>query len=135
MRSAFALLLLPLIGGCGGDDAREAVASSFGDPGSARFQSVSERGDHVCGEVNGRGASGGYTGYARFVYDKRSAAALIDPRLGSEPAAARPPENSCSKTFSYQTVEERLACADRPVEMSRTNQQTAFNDLWARVCA
>ncbi len=105
---------------------REAI----GDKG-ARFQSVEERGNFVCGEVNGRGRSG----YVRFVYDNRASTALIDPgeALSQAPIASADP--ACSKPFAYQSVEERLGCAAAPARERETRSKRSFDALWHKACA
>lgn len=134
MLRAAPFFLVLVLAACADKDPRDAVAATLPDPGSARFQSISDRGDHVCGEVNSRTGQGGYTGYTRFVYDKESEAALVDPGLQAATPPAGPPDAACSKTFSYQTVEERLACAAQPEAQGSSNRQRAFDALWERVC-
>lgn len=132
--AAVASLLL-LLTGCGGSDAEQAVAAALPDPASARFQSVVDRQDHVCGEVNGKDPAGRLGGYRRFVYDKSSGAALIDPQLQDELPARNVQDAACAKPFAYQSVDERLACAAAPAREAGSSRQRAFEDLWRRGCS
>jgi hypothetical protein len=132
-RAAFAFLGLCLAA-CGGEDPKEAVAAGLADPPSARFQSVRDRGDYVCGEVNSRERPGGYGGYRRFVYDKGSETAAIDPGLDEPAEQVGPQGPGCAKPFAYQSVEERLTCAAAPERQAGSNRQRAFEALWRRVC-
>jgi hypothetical protein len=122
------------LSGCGDNDPERAVAAMLPDPASARFQSVSRRGDHVCGEVNGRAARGGYTGYTRFVYDSASGVAALDPRLMAGPSTARPTKAACTKPVAYQTIDERFICAEAPAPVASADIQLEFNSLWQRNC-
>jgi predicted small lipoprotein YifL len=132
---AAAASLFLWLAGCGSKDPQEAVAAALPDPASARFQNVRDRDDHVCGEVNGRDARGGLSGYRRFVYDKGSEAALVDPGLRDEPPPASTANPACAKPFAYQAVDERLACAAAPAQQAGSERQREFEDLWRRACA
>ena len=53
------------------EKAKESIAKSLKDPGSAQFRDVSIKtfgaNKIVCGEVNGKNSYGGYVGFKRFV--------------------------------------------------------------------
>lgn len=136
MRKPVAILILvaPGVYACGEDPARRAVAAAIQDPGSARFQAVRERANHVCGEVNGRGPRG-YIGYRRFVYDRAAETALVDP--GSAAAAPKSASSgaACTKPFAYRTVDERLSCAGAPAARSEETRQRRFENAWRKACA
>ncbi len=132
-RAAFASLCLCLAA-CGGENPEEAVAAALADPRSARFQSVSDRGDHVCGEVNSRDRAGGYGAYRRFVYDKQSEAVMIAPAIEEGVPQAGPPNSACAKPFAYQSVDERLSCAAAPEQRARSDRHRVFEALWRRAC-
>lgn len=110
------------------------VAALTADPASARFQAVREQGDSVCGEVNGKDRQGAYGGYKRFVYDRQTKAALIDPGAVDLAKPARAHDPACAKPFAYQTVEERLTCAYAPIQQQVSDRQLQFDDLWSRSC-
>ena len=127
-------MLLASLAGCADDEPRTRVAALTAEPDSAKFQSVRDRGTYVCGEVNGKERQGGYSGYRRFVYDRRKEAAIIDP---VEQNVAAPPPNAdtaCAKVFAYQTVEERLTCAYAPAQQAGSDRQRQFETLWVDVC-
>jgi hypothetical protein len=94
---------------------------------------VNDRGSHVCGELNGKGAGAGYTGYTRFVHDKASGATRLDPK--EAPALAPGTDEACAKPVSYQTVDERLSCAAAPAEEAAASGQSEFDALWRRSCS
>ncbi len=48
--------------------AERAIKGGLSDPGSAKFIGLQRRPDAVCGFVNARGPSGGYTGSKLFVH-------------------------------------------------------------------
>jgi hypothetical protein len=123
------------VSGCGDDPAREAVAAALEEPDTARFQSVVERGGFVCGEVNGRARAGGFTGYRRFVYDEADRSALIDPGRSVTAAEVQPAEGACGKPFAYQSVDERMSCANAPAAKVREDLQNRFEAEWRRACA
>ena len=129
------MALSMLATGCANDDPQAIVAALTADPGSARFQSVRERGEHVCGEVNARGRQGGYSGYRRFVYAKRTKTGRIDPAAPQAEAPAPRPGSACTRPFAYQSVEERLGCAYDPAQAAASKQQGRFETLWAAACA
>jgi hypothetical protein len=118
---------------CGGNDPPDAVAATLPDPGSARFQAVSDRRGHVCGQVNHKTAGAGYTGYRRFVHEKGSGATRLDPQVASAPA--HPSVAACAKPVSYQTVGERLSCAAAPAQDAAVDLQSEFDALWRRSCS
>jgi hypothetical protein len=118
---------------CGGNDPLDAVAATLPDPGSARFQAVSDRGGHVCGHINGKAAGAGYTGYRRFVHDKGSRVTRLDPQEALAPA--HPSVAGCAKPVSYQSVNERLSCAAAPAEEAAARLQSEFEVLWQRNCS
>ncbi len=132
-RAAFASLCLWLAA-CSGEDPKDAVAAGLADPRSARFQSVRDRGDHVCGQVNSREPPGGYGGYRRFVYDKESEVAAVDPGVDEPVERARQLDAACAKPFAYQSVDERLTCAAAPERQAGSDRQRAFEALWRRAC-
>jgi hypothetical protein len=103
------------------------------DPKSARFQFVSDRGSHVCGEVNGKASGAGYTGYTRFVHDKASGTTRLDPK--ELPGLVPSTNLACAKPLSYQTVDERLSCAAGPAEKAAAGLQSDFDALWRRNCS
>jgi hypothetical protein len=127
------LAWLACLSGCGEDPARKAVAASLSDPGSARFQSVREKQDHVCGEVNGRSEPGGQTGYRRFVYDRSSGAVSVE--AAAPTSAPSSPPTGCDKPFAYQSVEERLACAAAPEARAEAERAREFARVWQKECA
>ncbi len=131
-----ALATFPALPSCGAEEAnpRDIVAAMMEDPDSARFQSVRERTDHVCGEVNARVPSGGYTGYRRFVVDRRTGTAMIEPREEIVASAASHLDPACSKPAGYQSVDERFACAQAPVERQASDQQRRFEIVYANSC-
>lgn len=49
-------------------DAKELIADTFKDPASVKFRNlrITETGEFVCGEVNGKNSYGGYVGYKAF---------------------------------------------------------------------
>ena len=126
-------MLLLWLSACGGNDPLDAVAATLPDSGSARFQAVSDRGGHVCGQVNGKAAGAGYTGYRRFVHDKGSKVTRLDPQEASAPARAL--FAACAQPVSYQTVDERLSCAAAPAEEAAARLQSEFEVLWQRSCS
>jgi hypothetical protein len=83
--------------------------------------------------VNSREPTGGYGGYRRFVYDKKSEAVLI-AELQDGTGQADPPGPACAKPFAYQSVDERLTCAAAPEQQAGSNRQRTFETLWRRVC-
>ena len=54
-------------------DMKAAVAAQMFDPGSATFQTLTEKipGFVYCGEVNAKNRMGGYVGYKRFIAQKK----------------------------------------------------------------
>jgi hypothetical protein len=102
------------------------------EPASAQFQKVTDRGTHVCGEVNGRAASGGYTGYTRFIYAKNSRAASLEPRAATPLPTA--PDAACSKPAAYQSVDERFTCAAPPAGTPPPAAPTDFDSEWRQSC-
>ena len=69
--------------------AQKSVASKMKDPASAQFRNVVAKGPNsdpkkwsICGEVNGKNAYGGYSGFTRFAYDE----SLNDSWIESEGA-------------------------------------------------
>ena len=129
------MALLIVATGCADEDPEAIVAALTADPGAARFQSVREQGEHVCGEVNARERQGGYSGYRRFVYTQQTKTAVIDPAAPQGGAATPPPGSACAKPFAYQSVEERLSCAYHPARAEASEQQRRFETLWAAACA
>lgn len=71
------------------EKAKEAVADKLRDPGSAQFRNVKE-GDltsnlnPVCGEVNGKNAFGGYTGYQRFITNNEGRIIYLETQWPAE---------------------------------------------------
>jgi hypothetical protein len=128
------MALLIVATGCADDDPQASVAALTADPASARFQSVRERGEHVCGEVNARERQGGYSGYRRFVYARRTKTGIIDPAAQQAGAAAPRAGPGCAKPFAYQSVEERLGCAYDPAQAEASERQRRFEKLWAAAC-
>jgi hypothetical protein len=132
-RRAAALLWLLVLGGCGASEAERAVATRSGDA-DAKFQALRSRAGFVCGEVNARNEQGLRNGYLRFVFDRAKSAAFLDP--GAVPAiAVDADEATCRKPLSYQTVDERLSCAQRPRLESDLRRKREFEQLWAQACA
>jgi hypothetical protein len=127
------MLFLTAIG-CADEEPMESVAATLSEPASARFQSIRERGDYVCGEVNGRTGSSVYSGYRRFVYDERGRRAMVDPRLAPGGKTSRASGSGCDKPFAYQSVEERLTCAEAPAQQPRADRQREFDALWSSAC-
>ena len=102
--------------------AREAAAESLIDPTSALFQNVkvNERGDAVCGEINGKNRMGAYVGFTRF-YAEDSAGDFI---------ASLEPEFD----FDYlASIEQSCRQMERAVWQSRANGYDP-GDLAASVC-
>lgn len=134
MKKALTAMLAFGSTGCGTSDAECATAALLEDPGSARFQHVAARGDHVCGEVNGKSRDGTYGRYARFVYDAGSGRAVLEPS-----ASVPPPPNAadgvCTKPQSYQTVSERFNCTLAPELEAERAARAEFDSLWSRACA
>lgn len=126
--------MLMALTACADDGPETSVAAMTAQPEAARFQSVREKGNHVCGEVNGKDSEGAYSGYRRFVYDRRTEAGLIDPGLSNAIATAAPGPG-CGKPFAYQSVEERLECAEAPLRTADAERQRRFDTLWAKACA
>lgn len=67
------LLALIILSGCSvqadTSQAEEAVKAVMRDPDSAKFRNLEVNDDgSVCGEVNGRNAFGGMTGFSPFAY-------------------------------------------------------------------
>lgn len=83
--------------------------------------------------MNGKRPEGGYSGYRRFVYDRDTGTALIEPTAAKAASAA--PAAGCEKPFAYQTVDERLICARAPAESEEILQRQRFDGLWGRGCA
>lgn len=120
---------------CAETDVETAVAALLADPASARFQALRDHGNHVCGEVNGRDERGVYRGYRRFVYDEGAGMALIDPQVALDMAGVDHAGPACRKPASYQSVDERLACADAPRLRGEQDRQRGFERLWNRMCS
>lgn len=65
--------------------ARLAAATGFPDPASAQFRDVRKAhsdGDQaliVCGDINGKNATGGYAGFQSFVYFPASGKSYVVP--------------------------------------------------------
>lgn len=122
---------MSLLPGCGEGAAERAVATALGDS-EARFQAVRDRGDFVCGEVNGAEQR---RGYSRFVFDEGVGAAFIDPGLTNVHVATTSPDPACRKPDAYQSVDERLNCAAAPALERDAQRQLAFDRLWEQACA
>lgn len=128
------LLALAPLASCADSGPEADVAALFADPGSARFQSVRQSGDFVCGEVNARTPQGSYSGYKRFVHDRKSKRSLVDPGKSERSAPAGHNGPDCSKAFAYQTSDERFSCAYAPVQQQEVDRQRQFEELWASAC-
>jgi hypothetical protein len=66
-------IALTILSGCSGQgstsQAEDAVKAVMRDPDSAKFRNLEVNDDgSVCGEVNGRNAYGGMTGFSPFAY-------------------------------------------------------------------
>lgn len=48
------------------DEAKKAAAYKLIDPASAQFRDLRRRGDHICGQINGKNRMGAYSGYTDF---------------------------------------------------------------------
>lgn len=125
---AAALLLVA----CGENAAERAVALAAGDP-DARFQAMRQAGSYVCGEVNANGATRSRS-YARFVYDARTDAASIDPRLTDVRVSIGSTDPVCAKPHAYLSVDERLGCAAAPGLEADRRRQNDFEKLWLTAC-
>lgn len=119
---------------CADSEPKDRVAELFPEPASAKFQGIVERGDYVCGEVNGKN-DGRYTGYRRFVYDRQTKRALMDPGVAPGNADSLAPNAACRRPLAYQTVEERLSCAEAPRSRLEASRQSDFDASWHRACA
>jgi hypothetical protein len=124
----FAALLV--LSGCGESAAERAVREAVGDPG-ARFQSLRNVDGFTCGEVNSPKRPGGY---ARFVFDERAGAVLVDPGNAATGVARPAQDPACSKPPAYQSVEERLSCAAAPVLEAEAEAKRAFEAAWQKAC-
>lgn len=60
--------------------AEDAVRKQMIDPASTAFRALEDRNGFVCGEVNSRNRFGGYVGFRRFIYERKSEAVTIDPQ-------------------------------------------------------
>ncbi len=87
MRTAISACLCAVLAGCSlpTDEkllqAQDMIRSQLIDPGSAQFRNVQGRGDAaVCGEVNSKNRFGGYVGFRRFVVDRQTNQAVLDPQ-------------------------------------------------------
>ena len=129
--ACFAVLGCLLLGACGGaeGEGERAVRRMLPDPEAARFQNVRRAGAVTCGEVNAAAPGGGQTGYRRFVAE--GGRAWIEP---SDQSAPPPERAACAKPLSYQSVEERFACAAADRLAAAANRDVAFAERWARSC-
>ncbi len=120
-----------LLGACGDGEAagEQAVRRMLADPDGARFQNVRRLGAITCGEVNVPAPAGGQTGYRRFVAE--SSRAWLEP---SGVPAPPPDRASCAQPPSYQTVEERFACAAADRLAAAAARDADFAERWARSC-
>ena len=121
------------LAGCGGQsEAERAVAATLGEPATAKFQQVRDRGDFVCGQVNARRGAR-MSGYIDFVYDTKRRLALVDP-MGQAAEASDPADPACRKPLSYQSVDERLNCQWAPERQREAERQRAFDALYDSAC-
>ncbi len=120
-----------LLGACGGaeGEGERAVRRMLADPWSARFQNVRRVGAATCGEVNSAAPGGGQTGYRRFVAE--AGRAWVEPAGVAEPS---PDRARCAEPISYQSVEERFACAAADRLAAAAARDAAFATRWARSC-
>ncbi len=130
-RAGIAVIGCMLLCACGGteEEAEQAVRRMLTDAASARFQNVRQAGTATCGEVNATAPGGGQTGYRRFVAE--GGRAWIEP---SDVSAPPPDRTGCAEPLSYQSVEERFACAASDELAAAADRDADFAERWARSC-
>lgn len=117
-----------LIVACGRSEAEEAVAATLPNPEAARFQSVAQYGDAVCGEVS----AGGAGGYMRFVY--REGVASIAPRESYTPSDVAGFDATCRMLGGQGNALDRQICTRAAEARQTIEQAAAFETLWRRSC-
>lgn len=126
--------------------AQEAAAETLLDPTSALFRDVevNERGNAVCGEVNGKNRMGAYVGFTRFyatnVADRFVAS--LEPEFDSDYLNAL--EQSCrqirqavgqSRAHGFDPGDVGSSVCREAEEYSRLlSQEAEWSDAWAELC-
>lgn len=75
-------------------EGREYIANLLRDPASAQFRKVQVQGECVDGEINGKNAFGGYSGFSEFYYNRKQGLGRIAPDSDSVLKAINPLENA-----------------------------------------
>lgn len=129
-RFLFTSVVLLTLGACGRSEAEGAVAATLPHPQAARFQSVTQYDDGVCGEVSGGGASRG--GYVRFVF--RDSAVSISPRTFYTAADLASFDATCRTLGGQGNGLDREVCT-RAAQIRQDAALSAdFEALWQRTC-
>jgi hypothetical protein len=75
-------------------EGREYIANLLRDPASAQFRKVQVQGECVDGEINGKNAFGGYSGFSEFYYNRKQGMGRIAPNSDDVLKAINPLENA-----------------------------------------
>jgi hypothetical protein len=76
------LLAAIAVSGCEGaalEKGKSLASRDLFDPGSAEFRDVVVRGNHVCGQINGKNRLGAYTGFRGFIVNTDTAEVIDEP--------------------------------------------------------
>ena len=85
-------------------EGREYVASLLRDPSSGQFRNTAVKGECLTGEVNGKNAFGGYAGFIRFFYNRKTGVGRTEPDADGLLKVLNPTEHLVAQTqfgFAY----------------------------------
>lgn len=116
--------------------AKRAVAEQLIDPTTAQFRNLQVRGDHVCGEVNGKNKMGAYVGFTRFVVDTTEYEAQIDPQFDYASLLSARDLCTAMSSNSYSSLSSTMSACGRVTELeAERRSQEAFDVAWKADCS
>jgi hypothetical protein len=74
-------------------EGREYIANLLRDPSSAQFRNTAVQGECLDGEVNGKNAFGGYAGFTKFFYNRKTGVGRTEPDVDGLLKVLDPKEN------------------------------------------
>lgn len=114
MHRVAALATILAVAGCNAlhDPVEGAVKAELRDPASARFRNVRTMASGItCGEVNAKNAVGGYSGFQKFIVDRRGQAivgqGMLEDGASLEPAGQGFPEGGMLRFMAFDYVWEQ----------------------------
>lgn len=127
------LCAVAILGACGRSDAEQAVVAKYPASSAVNFQSIVQRGNHVCGEANAPGSSG-TNGYKRFFYSEDTRKADVEPHETYSEEQVVQFERTCQLLGRDGSGAGQTICSQAAASRGAFESRRQFANAWAVNC-